>query len=173
MHQSFVTTAPPSTLPMGNSGDNDFSSIKALHCGVLLRVIAQLFIIVNSKGVYLRNVASSALTLKRSLPRTLAPLSPAYPCRRGALSGVTNERCSIVSHSKRAFLAKMSLRLIMYTVFVLWGQYDGGSIQLFPTFLRNSQNYQPQSVAQGCNNGFICPNFSGIFTLSFFKLPLQ
>ena len=37
--QSFVTTAPP-----GNSGDNDFSSITALHYGDLLRVIALLFI---------------------------------------------------------------------------------------------------------------------------------
>ena len=38
------------------SRDNDFSSItvllKALHCGDLLRVIALLFIIVNSTGVY-------------------------------------------------------------------------------------------------------------------------
>ena len=46
MHQSFVTTVPPS--PTGNSRDNDFSSIKAVHCGDLLRVIALLLIIVNS-----------------------------------------------------------------------------------------------------------------------------
>ena len=73
----------------GNSGDN-FSSItallKALHCGDLLRVIALLFIIVNSMGVYLRNITRPALTrhcgeLKRSLPCSLAPLSPAHPRR--------------------------------------------------------------------------------------------
>ena len=61
MHQSFVTPAP--TRPMGNSGDNNFSSIKALHCGDLLRVITLLFIIVNSTGVYLCNITSPAFTL--------------------------------------------------------------------------------------------------------------
>ena len=58
MHQSFVTTAPP---PTEKSGD-DFSSIKALlkalHCGDLLRVIAPLFIIVNSMGAYFRNITN-------------------------------------------------------------------------------------------------------------------
>ena len=58
MHYSFVTTAPPHPPPTGNSGDNEFSSIKALlkalHCGDLLRVIAPRFIIVNSKRAYFR-----------------------------------------------------------------------------------------------------------------------
>ena len=67
MHQSLVTTAPPPCPPpTGNSGDNDFSAItallKALYCGDLLRVIALLFIRVNSTGVYLRNITSLALT---------------------------------------------------------------------------------------------------------------
>ena len=82
MHQSFVTTDPP---PIGNSGDNDFSSItallKALYCGDLLRVIALLFIRVNSTGyIYIisqaRHLPGTAGELKRSLPCTLAPLSP-------------------------------------------------------------------------------------------------
>ena len=51
--------------PMGNSGDNDFSSttalLKALHCGELLRVKGLVFIIVISTGVYLRNATSPAL----------------------------------------------------------------------------------------------------------------
>ena len=94
MHQPFVTTPPhpPSTHPpTENSGDNDFSSITALlkaqHCGELLRNISLLFIIVNSTGVYLHNITSPTLTageLKRSLPRTLAPQSPAHPRRRGS-----------------------------------------------------------------------------------------
>ena len=37
MHQSFVITAPPPAAPpTGNSGDNDFPSITAMHCGDLL-----------------------------------------------------------------------------------------------------------------------------------------
>ena len=89
MHQSFVTTAPP---PTGNSGDNDFSSIrallKALHCGDLLSVIALLFIRVNFTGVYLGNITSPAFTrycggTQKVIARTLAPLSPAHPRRWG------------------------------------------------------------------------------------------
>ena len=82
----------PTYAPTGNSGDNDISSIKALlkvlHCGDLLRVIAPLFIIVNSKGTNFRNITSPELTgtvgeQKRSLLRTLALLSPAHPRRWG------------------------------------------------------------------------------------------
>ena len=89
MHQSFVTTAPP---PTGNSGGNDFSSItallKALYCGDLLRVIALLFIRVNSTGyIYVisqaQHLPGTAGEPERSLPRTLAPLSPAHPRRWG------------------------------------------------------------------------------------------
>ena len=89
MHQLFVTTAPP---PTGNSGDNDFSSItallKALYCGDLLRVIALLFIRVNSTGyIYVisqaRHLPGTAGELKRSLPCTLTPLSPVHPHRWG------------------------------------------------------------------------------------------
>ena len=91
LHQSFVTTAPPPPhTPTGNSGDNDFSSItallKALYCGDLLRVINLLFIRVNSTGyiyVISRHLPGSAGELKRSLPRTLAPLSPGHPRRWG------------------------------------------------------------------------------------------
>ena len=91
MHQSFVTTAPPSppppppTPPTGNSGDNDFSSItallKALYCGDLLRVKALLFILVNSMGVYLCNTTSSALTRHCGGTRkvTTPHISPAIP----------------------------------------------------------------------------------------------
>ena len=54
--------------PTGSSRDNDFSSIrallKALHCGNLLRVVALLFIIVNSRGVYLRNISSLSTIFK-------------------------------------------------------------------------------------------------------------
>ena len=91
MHESFVTTAPPPP-PMGNSGD-DFSSIKALlkawHCGDLLRVIALLVIIINSAGyICIISVAphfpGTLGELKRSLPHTLAPLSPAHPHQWGA-----------------------------------------------------------------------------------------
>ena len=86
MHQSFVTTAHPPHTPTGNSGDNDFSSItvllKALYCGDLLRVMALLFIRVNSTGyIYVisqaQHLPSTAGELKRSLPRTLAPPIPA------------------------------------------------------------------------------------------------
>ena len=89
MHQSFVTTAPP---PTGNSGDNDFSSIrallKALHCVALLRVIALLFIRVNFTGVYMRNITSPAFTrycggTQKVIARTLVPLSPAHPRKWG------------------------------------------------------------------------------------------
>ena len=85
MHQSFVTTVPP---PTGNSGDDDFSSItallKALYYGDLLRVIALLFIWVNSTGyIYVisqtRHLPGTAGELKRPLPRTLAPISPVHP----------------------------------------------------------------------------------------------
>ena len=94
---------PPPPPPTGNSGDNDFSSIRALlktlHCGDLLRVIALLFIRVNFTGVYLRNITSPAFTrycggTQKVMPRTLAPLSPAHPRRwwwGGA--GVTNDWC--------------------------------------------------------------------------------
>ena len=48
---------PPLSPIYGNSGDNDFSSItallKVLHCGDLLRVTTLLFIIINSKEVYI------------------------------------------------------------------------------------------------------------------------
>ena len=73
------------TQPMGNSGDNDFfiltALLKALYCGDLLRVIALLFIRVNSLGyIYIisqaRHLPGTAGECKRSLPRTLAPLSP-------------------------------------------------------------------------------------------------
>ena len=61
--QPICNHCPP---PTGNSKDNDFSSItallKVLHCGDLLRVIALLFIIVNSTGVYRCNITSPALT---------------------------------------------------------------------------------------------------------------
>ena len=57
---------PTPPAPTGNRGVNDFSSViallKALHCGDLLRVIALLFIMVNSTGVYLRNITSPAVT---------------------------------------------------------------------------------------------------------------
>ena len=79
MHQSFVTTAPPPA--MGNSGDN-FPSIKTLHCGDLLRVIAQLLITVNSTGVYLHNVTSPALTRHGGTQKVTTPtphISPAIP----------------------------------------------------------------------------------------------
>ena len=74
------STAPP---PLGNSGDNDFSSItallKALHCGHLLRVIAMLFMIVlkSHGGVYLSNITSPALrgvgNLKGHCPPHVSP----------------------------------------------------------------------------------------------------
>ena len=72
---------------MGNDGDNDCSSIKALlkalHCGDKLRVIVLLSIILNSTRVCLLNwhLPSTAWELKKSLPRTLAPLYPAHPRR--------------------------------------------------------------------------------------------
>ena len=86
---------PPLT---GNSGDNDFSSITALYCGDLLRVIALLFIRVNSTGyIYVisqaRHSPGTAGELKRSLPRTLAPLSPAHPSRWGGGGTGTNDWC--------------------------------------------------------------------------------
>ena len=74
MHQSFVTTDPPPPP----SGDNDFSTItallKALYCGDLLRVIALLFISVNSTGyIY---VKSQARHLTRYCGRTQKVISP-------------------------------------------------------------------------------------------------
>ena len=87
MHKSFVTTTAPLHL-RGIVGGSDFSSIaallKAMHYGDLLRVIALLFIIVNSTGVICvislaRHLLASAGGRKKSLPRTLAPLSPAKP----------------------------------------------------------------------------------------------
>ena len=83
IHQSFVTTAPPTTR---NSGDNDFSSItallNALHCRDLLTVIALLFITVNSTGVKLHNITSPALTWHcRGTQEATAPhINPAIPC---------------------------------------------------------------------------------------------
>ena len=105
------TRAPPPRSPpppTGNSGDNNFSSItvllKALYCGDLLRVIALLFIRVNSTGyIYVisqaRHLPGTAGELKRSLPRTFAPLSPAHP-RRWWGAGVTNDWC--ITSSRRA-----------------------------------------------------------------------
>ena len=83
MHQSFVTTSPHE--PTGKSGDNDFSSIKALleaqHCGDLLIVIALFFIKVNSTGVYLRNITSPALTRHCMATQKVSTshISPAMP----------------------------------------------------------------------------------------------
>ena len=95
----------PTHTPTGNSGDNDFSSIKALlkalHCGDLLRVIALLFIMVNSLGVYLRNITSWALTWHCGGTQKVTALhiSPAIPAhlRRWRCGGggavVTNDWC--------------------------------------------------------------------------------
>ena len=89
---------PPPPPPTGNSR-NDFSSIKALHCRDLLRVIAPLFIIVTSTGYICvisqaRHLPGAAGELERSLPRTLAPLSPAHPRRLwGGGAVVTNDWC--------------------------------------------------------------------------------
>ena len=90
-HQSFVTTAAPRayTTPSGNSGDNVSSItalLKALHCRDLLRVIALRFKIVNSMRYICvisqaQHLPGTAGELKRSLPHTLALLSPAHPCR--------------------------------------------------------------------------------------------
>ena len=137
MHRSFVTTASPPPPPTGNSGDNDFSSVTALHCGDLLGVMALLFIMVNSTRVYLhnitsrhlRNITSPALTrivgeLERSLPRTLAPLSPAHPRRWRAV--VTNDRCinqcwvSIFLSVTDNCPARISGRKIMAVEIILW-----------------------------------------------------
>ena len=100
--------SPPTPHLQGNSGDDDFSSIKALlkalHCKDLLRVIARLFITVNSTGVYLRNVTSPALTWhcgetqKVTAPHfSLAiPRPSLYVCVGGGGRGgtvVTNDWC--------------------------------------------------------------------------------
>ena len=55
--------------------------LKALHCGDLLRVIALLFIIVNSTRVYLCNITSPPLTChRRGTKKVTAPhISPAIP----------------------------------------------------------------------------------------------
>ena len=69
--------------PMGNSGDNKFLAIitllKALHCKDLLRVIAPLFIIVNSTGVSLYNVTSQAGHCGRTQKVTALHIRPAIP----------------------------------------------------------------------------------------------
>ena len=81
MHQSFVTTAPPP--PTENSEDIHCSPAKnSAHGGDLLRVVAQLFIIVNSVGVYLHNITSLALwgTEKVTAPN-ISPTIP-RPSRR-------------------------------------------------------------------------------------------
>ena len=71
---------------MWNSGDNNFSSIiallKALHCQDLLRVIALLFRLVNSMGIYLHNITSPALTqhCRGTQKVTAPPISPAILC---------------------------------------------------------------------------------------------
>ena len=92
-----LPTPNPRPPPTGNSGDNDFSSttalLKALYCGNLMRAIALLFIRVNSTGyIYVisqaRHLPGTAGELKRSLPRTLAPLSPAHPRRLGGGQGL-------------------------------------------------------------------------------------
>ena len=77
---------------MGNSGE-DFSSIKALHCSDLLRVVAFLFTIVNSTVVYLRNITSPALTWHCwGIQKVTAPhISSAHPRWCGAV--VTNDWC--------------------------------------------------------------------------------
>ena len=97
---------------MGNSKDNDFSSItallKALHCGDLLRVIALLFIIVNSMGIYRRYITSPGL--KMSLSRTLAPLSPAHSCRWGTVA--TNDWCI-----KHCFLSLRNYKINYFSKF--------------------------------------------------------
>ena len=87
--------------PTGNSRDNDFSSttalLKALYCGDLLRVIALLFIRVNSTGYrYLRNITSPALTQYCGGTQKVIALhiSPAIPVGGvGGGAGVTNDWC--------------------------------------------------------------------------------
>ena len=74
---------PPTPPPMGNIGDNDFSSItvllKALHCGEdLLRVITLLFIIVNSTEVYICVISQARHC--GGARKVIAPhISPAIP----------------------------------------------------------------------------------------------
>ena len=105
---------PPPSPPKGDSGDNDFSSIrtllKALHCGDLLRVIALLFIRVNFTGIYLHNITRPAFTrycggTQKVIAHTLALLSPAHPSRwggqglqmTGALCLTWLKMCEIIS----------------------------------------------------------------------------
>ena len=101
---SFVTTASPAT---GNSGDNNVSSstalLKALHCKDLLWVIALLFTLLTSTGVYLHNITCMALQgeLKGSLPHTVAHyISPTQPGRwRGECGAVVTDDLWITVNS--------------------------------------------------------------------------
>ena len=103
MHQSFVTV--PHHL-RGNRGDDVFSSIttllKALHCGDLLRIIAMLFITVNSMGVYLRNITSLALILhcRWTQKDTALHISP---CWIKASIGYFNVQYRYSVHSRNLF----------------------------------------------------------------------
>ena len=114
MHQSFVTTAPPPHLWVNSRDDFSFikALLKALHCGDLLRVIALLFIIVNSTGVYLheyhrRHLPGTAGKIKRSLPCTLAPPIPLGGGRGRAGSGY---KCwCIIKSSKRGDFLQVKL----------------------------------------------------------------
>ena len=106
MHQSFVTTALP---PTRNSGDNNFSSItallKALYCGDLLRVVALLFIRVNSTG---NNITSPSLT--RYCGGTQKVIAPHI--RWGGVTGVTNDwfiRAPLMSKVGGSVLGKNQL----------------------------------------------------------------
>ena len=78
MHQSFVTSVGTMTF------HHHSPAKRPAPAGDQLRVIALLFIIVNSMGVFCvisqaPHLHGTAGGLKRSVPYTLAPLSPAHP----------------------------------------------------------------------------------------------
>ena len=91
---------PPPPPPTGNSGDNNFSSIKALlkaqDCRNLLIVIALLFIKVNSTGVYLCNFTYKALQGNSKGPRYPPPIPVGGVGGGGWGAMVTNDWCITV-----------------------------------------------------------------------------
>ena len=90
MHQSFVTTAPP---PTGNSGDNDFSSIrallKALHCGGPAESISPaLYKSKFHRGIFVQYHKPGIYLVLRGNSKGHCPAIPV-----GGGAGVTNDWC--------------------------------------------------------------------------------